>query len=611
MLILDPQAPHRTRALAAYLAARGVRGEPALRSAPQHQFAVPRFARCGTQSSLYRPGHLLLIEAILRGDFGREYRLRSEEAIDRFWRCPSIYGILPGKYGLFTSDATSNIGIPQSTSEWSNTGFADVGAPLAIYLCQEASGNLSDSTANGLTLTKTGSGQSYQNTVTGWSTKAINFTDNTLGHYTTTASGLPDISGTSMMGMAYIKQTAVATRSLIEMGTTRCALETTTSGDWHYVAGANVSNSNAAESGPLPIIIQINRTASSETAYTTGFRLVPTFSSTPTGKSLTLGGKSRNPPAMSLLYSTWFSSTNAEMSRETTKNMLAVLNWTIGSAWAAAYTTSLSESISISESLTALQANNVTLSESVSVTESLAAMQANSVALSDSESLSDSLSVQASDNVTLSESESLSDSLDARQDSSETLSDSVTLSDSLDARQDSSSDISDSLSILEDIAIAIADSVTFDDQVALDDALTAGVATLATLSDSTTLAETLATMMTAAAILSDSETLSDSVIVVQGIVAGVLETLSQSDALLASYTASQALTDTETLAEQLASQVASVIGLFEIEFLAESIAATAHEAGDIHATLVAVGRLFGSLVVQGLLGGTLKRANAN
>jgi RHS repeat-associated protein len=71
-----------------------------------------------------------------------------------------------------TQDATSNWYVPANSTEWTNllsgTGISN---PSQLWLMQESSGNLSDSIGTA-TLTATGT-VSYQQSVTGWSRKAV------------------------------------------------------------------------------------------------------------------------------------------------------------------------------------------------------------------------------------------------------------------------------------------------------------------------------------------------------------------------------------------------------------------------------------------------------
>ena len=77
----------------------------------------------------------------------------------------------------FTTDATSLIGIPQNATEWGDSSLSsDIAVPDSLYLCQELSGNLTD-TIGGRTLTKSGL-PVYSKAVTGWTTKGIDVSGN-------------------------------------------------------------------------------------------------------------------------------------------------------------------------------------------------------------------------------------------------------------------------------------------------------------------------------------------------------------------------------------------------------------------------------------------------
>lgn len=105
----------------------------------------------------------------------------------------------------FASDAASGKPVPASAQEWTNFRTANglaIANPSYLHLCQESSGNLADSIGS-LTLTANAS-PLYQQTVSGWSRKAVG---------TAVAGGVaqrfsnpsgPDVSTTSVALFCYV-----------------------------------------------------------------------------------------------------------------------------------------------------------------------------------------------------------------------------------------------------------------------------------------------------------------------------------------------------------------------------------------------------------------------
>lgn len=109
---------------------------------------------------------------------------------------------------LVDRDATSLIRCPSSLTQWQDfaayhvaigtVDFPNV-TPTSLWLCHEASGNLID-VIGGVTLTLAGAGHLFQQTVTGWSRKAVQTVDGTSGQKwinSTTASN-PNTTDTIM-----------------------------------------------------------------------------------------------------------------------------------------------------------------------------------------------------------------------------------------------------------------------------------------------------------------------------------------------------------------------------------------------------------------------------
>ena len=243
-----------------------------------------------------------------------------------------------------TADGTSGIKIPQNSTEWANlisqaslTGT--VQAPDALWLMQEASGNLADS-IGAFTLTVSGSNETYANSVSGWSTKSIRWINAATGSFQSTDVNLPDISATSLTMLCYVKVISApsATRGIVGAGTSNfLQVQLNTTPRIIAADGANTAtetNNPTSEgvSGVFPLVVTHNKTGTSSRFTTATEKLVPTFSASATGKKVIIGGSGGvgSAPAMDVLYCAMWKGTNAEITDANLKTILQTLGWTIG-----------------------------------------------------------------------------------------------------------------------------------------------------------------------------------------------------------------------------------------------------------------------------------------
>ena len=239
-----------------------------------------------------------------------------------------------------TADATNGKLIPQTPTEWSNFSAnysLGLGALTGLWLFQEAAGNPADSSGNGLTLTASGS-PAYLQAVTGWSTKCISFADAATGALASTAAGLPDISTTSALLIAYVRMPAAApagTRNIASLGTvaaTRTAIEMLNTGLVRGFTNANTANGAANPFNAVhPIVIQVDRTNNTTVIYTDQEKLTPTFSAGTTGKAINLGNSSNPDANEGFLWAALLSGASAEISVGTVRSVLQDLGWSV--AW--------------------------------------------------------------------------------------------------------------------------------------------------------------------------------------------------------------------------------------------------------------------------------------
>jgi hypothetical protein len=233
--------------------------------------------------------------------------------------------------GLVASD--NGRYFPQSTAQWNTLiarrGLVNWVAPDMLHLMQEASGNLADSTGS-FTLTASGTGLAYQQTVSGFTTKAVTTTDAGTGAFSTTSASLPDLSATSFLYLAYLMETATpaTSRSLVTMGTTRVAAEVGNNNFVTCIGGVNSAGGVGNIQNTLqPQIVLHDKTNSRQGEYNNTDSAEPTFGSTATGKKLAVGAAARSSATCSYMFGAGWTGAHAERSRQDIHDMQIALGF--------------------------------------------------------------------------------------------------------------------------------------------------------------------------------------------------------------------------------------------------------------------------------------------
>ena len=205
-----------------------------------------------------------------------------------------------------TSDATSGKFIPQSAAEWTTLlAGSGISNPSALWLCQEASGNLADS-IGAFTLTAGGTAAAYAQAVTGWSTKGVTLSKGNPSNFISNSGSLPAINATSCMIFCWIKQPIVNAGltevSIISFADPRngtgMAAETNGGGATNAlkcISGANTASGSLGLGGFFdgtvhPLIVQNDHTNSASNVQSDLETVTATFGSFSSTKRLTLGG---------------------------------------------------------------------------------------------------------------------------------------------------------------------------------------------------------------------------------------------------------------------------------------------------------------------------------
>lgn len=236
-----------------------------------------------------------------------------------------------------TRDAASGKYFPASGSEW-NTVFAAAGLGVTfagnIWLCQEASGNLADSSGAGLTLVAAGT-PSYQQAVTGYTRlKVSNPTDGAGARFTATGTDIATNSNALFGVFDMPTANPAGARSMLELGTvgTRAALEINNTPLLIGRSGANTAtDATDFKNAVRPLVLDVNRTGNSVLALSDQAKLTPTFDGTMAGTLIDLWSVATGNQAAicGTLYLTRFTGTAAELTAAQWKTLLQTLGWSI------------------------------------------------------------------------------------------------------------------------------------------------------------------------------------------------------------------------------------------------------------------------------------------
>jgi len=244
---------------------------------------------------------------------------------------------------LVDRDATSGERWPADATQWTdfNAYHVAIGtanypnvSPSSQHLFQDASGNPSDSIGTFTMTVENAAGISYQNAVTGRSRKAINLTSGTAGLIRSTDAGLPNINAASMLSIFVAKvTTSAATRDVCLIGATatRAMMKTIiTTGVAQGLFVGNSANGAADAGGAVrPWVIRVNRTASTNTAFTDVDKLAPAFAGTMAGQSIAIGNLVSGCSTTQYLGAIHFFNAAAEMSDAGLKALLTALGYTV------------------------------------------------------------------------------------------------------------------------------------------------------------------------------------------------------------------------------------------------------------------------------------------
>jgi hypothetical protein len=232
----------------------------------------------------------------------------------------SVYGSLTVKpFSTVTKDATSGWFVPASSGEWTTLlAGSSVSNPSHLWLMQESSGTLAD-TIGSTTLTNTGT-LSYQQSVTGWSRKAMS-APNSNGHYylfNNTDAALPNSATTSFATLIIMTiDGSSGTRDVFGSGNCNgvWASVTSTPKAQGTINGTNTTTGAVTiDTNVHAWLVRSNATTSKFTISTDFDTISVPWSTPDSTKEIFFGGACNTAPGMHVLYSTMWVGAAAEFS---------------------------------------------------------------------------------------------------------------------------------------------------------------------------------------------------------------------------------------------------------------------------------------------------------
>ncbi len=236
-------------------------------------------------------------------------------------------------------DSGSNKGLPNGTTEWAamiEDESLTINPPSSVHLFQGSGSPHVDAINTAFNLTASGAGFLYQQAVTGWTALCTKLTDGTAGNWRTTNAALPNILTESCALLVYLDfpaGTPAATRILFYLGSSVTAAVRFNSGTPRLSTASGVAGTATDTVDPrstqVPCLLVVNRTTGAQIAYTNTAKLVPAWSSTLTGESVTIGSNA-SAAGVGYIYDARWDGADAELFDDTSaKAMLESLGWTV------------------------------------------------------------------------------------------------------------------------------------------------------------------------------------------------------------------------------------------------------------------------------------------
>lgn len=224
---------------------------------------------------------------------------------------------------LVAKDATSGIRVPASLTQWQdfNAYHVAIGTlnypnvtPSALYLCQEASGNLADSIGSA-TLTLSGTGHLFQQAVAGWTRVALKCVDATAGQKWITTTTAPNPSTTSTNWMSLISFPAASPAAARDLMASQAALDMrfSTAGKLTVINGASTNGTADPRNAVHIVEMKHDVTNSAFLGYTDQEKITGTFGAAASNTAFAVGGQQTSASGAAYLYLAIFTGAAAEL----------------------------------------------------------------------------------------------------------------------------------------------------------------------------------------------------------------------------------------------------------------------------------------------------------
>ena len=226
-----------------------------------------------------------------------------------------------------SQDSASRVYCPVTAAEWTElltgTGLSH---PSSWWLCQETSGNLTDSGSGGRTVAVSG-GPAYFQTATGWSRKGIKPTDASAAMFGTFTGSDVNTTSSMLLQMFSLNTPATAARGLNLMGTATPEHATLQSGNkLRATSNANTSDGVQQQAGVMIVITKFDRANSVLGVYTRHEQLKPTYAAPGASTTFYLFGNAAAASDATLVYGAYWSGATAEISDSLINDLLETLH---------------------------------------------------------------------------------------------------------------------------------------------------------------------------------------------------------------------------------------------------------------------------------------------
>lgn len=238
------------------------------------------------------------------------------------------------------SDATSGAYLPATNAEWTAM-IADIANGMSNpdefwRFGALASGNAPG--VNGIIDLTTLNSPLYQQSVAGWSTKAVSWGEGTTKGFASTDADLPDMGADDALVLLYVALTApIAGRNVLQLGTpsaSRSSVEAINTGpNLRTFQGGTITSGSGAVgtfTGVRAILLKVDRTNTAIRVYTDVEKISPAWDADGLGKAIAIGnGAAGGSPllscAASVIYMALWKGAGARISDAQAKSLITGL----------------------------------------------------------------------------------------------------------------------------------------------------------------------------------------------------------------------------------------------------------------------------------------------